>query len=233
MKTAEIGKVIDQYVSLLKDQTYFESGRVEKLIKEANQVKKSFSTMNVTEDVNHIYEALCTKGNKVMEDIKKSKQDPKGNLAKAKMYLRYLKAAEGDFKGESVGLIQKYFRFYMGTAILFLGLSPQYFGFILPAILFVPIFLGIRGIKSRSYTGLLLSLSVIPVGLMTSILWIVYGFSIMSNVEGVAANLAQTNGISESLALMLTIVPPVLGVLLFPCAAFTAYYGYKAKDYFI
>lgn len=233
MKTAEIGKVIDHYVSLLKDQTYFEPRRVEKLIQEANSVKNSFSKLKVTEDVNHIYEALCTKGNKIIEEIKQNKQDPKGNLIKAKMYLRYLKAAEGDFKGESVGLIQKYFRFYMGTAILFLGLSPQYFGFLLPAILFVPIFLGIRGIKSRSYTGLLLSLSVIPVGLMTSVLWIVYGFSILSNVEGVAASLAQSNGISSSIALLLTIVPPILGVLLFPCAVFTAYYGYKAKDYFI
>lgn len=233
MKTAEIGKVIDQYVGLLSNQSYFEAKKVERLIRDAGIVKKSFSNVNVTEDVNHIYEALCAKGNKIMEEIKQNKQDPKGNLVKAKMYLRYLKAADGDFKGESVGLIQKYFRYYMGTSILFLALSPQYFGFILPALLFVPIFLGIRGIKARSHTGLLLSLSVIPVGLMTSIIWTQYGFSILNNIDGAAAALAQSNGLSGTVAMLLTVVPPMLGVLLFPCAVMTAYYGYKSKDYFI
>lgn len=233
MKTAEIGKVIDQYVGLLNNQSYFEKSKVDKMIVDAERLKKSILGMTVTEEINHIYEALCAKGLKIMEEIKQNKQDPKGNLSKAKMYLRYLKAAEGDFKGESVALIQKYFRYFMGTSILFLGLSPQYFGFVLPALLFVPIFLGIRGIKSRSYNGLLLSLSVLPVGLMTSFIWIRYGFSIISNVDEVASKLAQSNGLSGTVAMFLTVVPPILGLLLFPCAMMMGYYGYKVKNYFI
>lgn len=233
MKTAEIGKVIDQYVTLLNNKEFFESSKVEKLIRDAGELKSSFAGIIITEEINHIYEALCIKGVKVIDDIKKNKHDRKGNLRNAKMYLRYLKAAEGDFKGVSLAMIQKYFKYYMGTSILFLALSPQYFGFVLPALLFVPIFLGIRGVKSRSYNGLIMSTSVIPVALMTASIWIRNGFGIMGDVEGAASALAQSNNLSSTVAMLLTVVPPFLGMLLFPLAIMTAYIAYKAKNYFI
>lgn len=232
-KTAEIGKVIDQFVTLLEDQTYFSPSKVTKLISDSKTIKKSFAEIEITENVNHIYEALCQKGNKVIEEIKQNKQDPKGNLHRAQVYARYLKAANGDFKGISTKTIGLYFKFYMACSILFLALSPQYFGPILPAVMFVPIFLGVRGIKNRSYTGWLMSMAVIPVSLMTSIIWIQFGFSIMGNPEAVAAKLMETNGLSAAVAMGLTVVPPMLGAILFPCAIMMAYAGYQSKDYYI
>lgn len=232
-KTAEIGKVIDQFVAILEDQNYFTTAKVSKMILDAKDLKKSFSEIEITENVNHIYEALCQKGNKTIEEVKQNKQDPKGNLNKAKVYLRYLKAANGDFKGISTKAIGLYFRYYMACAILFLALSPQYFGFVLPAVMFVPIFLGVKGIKNRSYTGWLMSMSVIPVSLMTSIIWIQFGSSVMGNPEAVAAKLMETNGLSAAVAMGLTVVPPMLGVILFPCAIMMAYTGYKSRDYYI
>lgn len=232
-KTAEIGKVIDQFVSLLEDQSYFSPSKVTKLISETKVIKKSFNELEITENVNHIYDALCQKGNKTIETIKQNKQDPKGNLQKAQVYTRYLKAANGDFKGTSTKAIGMYFKFYMACAILFLALSPQYFGFILPAVMFVPIFLGVKGIKNRSYTGWMMSMSVLPVSFMTSFIWVQFGFSIMGNPEAVAAKLMETNGLSAAVAMGLTVVPPMLGVILFPCAVMMAYTGYKSKDYYI
>lgn len=232
-KTAEIGKVIDQFVSLLEDQSYFSPSKVTKLISETKAIKKSLAEVEITENVNHIYDALCQKGNKTIETIKQNKQDPKGNLQKAQVYTRYLKAANGDFKGTSTKAISTYFKFYMACAILFLALSPQYFGFILPAVMFVPIFLGVKGIKNRSYTGWMMSMSVLPVSLMTSFIWIQFGFSIMGNPEAVAAKLMETNGLSAAVAMGLTVVPPMLGVILFPCAIMMAYTGYKSRDYYI
>lgn len=232
-KTAEIGKVIDQYVELLGNTAYFKPEKISKMVDEAKVIKANYSQLTITEDVEHIYEALCAKGNKIIEEIKQNKQDPKGNLSKAKMYLRYLKAADGDFRGESTVMIQRYFRYFMGAAILFLALSPQYFGFPLPAIMFVPIFLGIRGVKNRSFTGFMLSLSAAPVALMTSFIWIRFGMSIISSADATAAALAQSNGLSATVAMLLTVVPPMLGLLLFPCTVMMLYYGYKSKDYFI
>ena len=232
-KSAEIGKVIDAYVNLLENDLYFEKSKVQKMITDAKNIKTSYSKLEITEDVNHIYEALCIKGNKIIEDIKQNKQDKKGNLSKAKMYIRYLKAADGDFKGESTPRIQSYFRYFMGSAVLFLALSPQYFGFILPALMFVPIFLGVRGIKNRSYHGWILSLSIIPLALMTSVIWIRFGFGLFGNVESYAAALAQSNNISGTAAILLTVVPPLLGVVLFTTMVMTIYNAYKSKDYYI
>lgn len=232
-KSAEIGKVIDQFTVLLEDQNYFSPSKVTKLISETKTVKKSFAEVEITENVNHIYEALIQKGNKSIEEIKQNKQDPKGNLQRAQVYARYLKAANGDFKGVSTKAIGQYFRYYMACSILFLALSPQYFGFVLPAVMFVPIFLGVKGIKNRSYTGWMLSMAILPVSLMTSFIWIQFGFSIVGNPEAVAAKLMATNGLSATVAMGLTVVPPMLGAILLPCAAMMAYTGYKSKDYYI
>lgn len=232
-KTAAIGSVIEQFIKVLEDSGYFEQAKVAKIIKDAKGIMKSYSEVEINENVNHIYEALCQKGQKIIDEIKQNKQDPKGNLNRAKMYLRYLKAADGDFKGISTKSIGLYFKFYMACAILFLALSPQYFGFILPAVMFVPIFLGVKGIKNRSYTGWLMSMAVIPVSLMTSIIWIQFGFSLLGNVDAYALKLAETNGLGAGVAMGLTVIPPMLGALLFPCAVMMAYAGYKSKDYYI
>ncbi len=232
-KTAEIGKVIDQFIKILEDQTYFKPAKVSRLISDSKLIKQSYAQVEITENVDHIYEALCLKGNKVIEEVKKNQQDPKGNLHRAQVYLRYLKAAQGDFKGVATKAIGQYFKYYMACSILFLALSPQYFGFVLPAVMFVPIFLGVKGIKNRSYTGWLMSMAVIPVSLMTSIIWIQFGMSVMGNPEAVAAKLVETNGLSAGVAMGLTIIPPFLGVILFPCAIMMAYTGYKSKDYYI
>lgn len=233
MKSAEIGKVIDQYVALLKNDQYFKAEKVSKLITDADAIKESLMKVPVTEEVQHIYDALCKKGLSIIEHIKINKQDPKGNLSKAKMYLRYLKAADGDFKGTSAKAIQTYFKYFMGTSILFLALSPMYFGFVLPALLFVPIFLGIRGLKSRSYNGLVLSSMVLPVALMTSFIWVRYGFSVFADVDGAIASFMASTGYSQTVSSLFTVLPPIAGVALFVFAVMMIISGLKAKDYFI
>ncbi len=233
MKTAEIGKVIDQFLGCLNNETYFDQGKTKKLVEETAQLKTSLTQMVIGEEFSAIFEALCKKGMKVIEEIKTNKNDVKGNLSRAKMYVRYLKSAEGDFKGLSTSAIQRYFRVYMGTAILFLALSPMYFGFVLPALMFVPIFLGIRGIKNRSFSGLTLSAMVIPVALMTAMYWIRYGMGVMGNPEQVAGAMATAGGFSTGTAMLLTVVPPILAVALLYLTIMTIINGLKAKNYFI
>lgn len=233
MKTSEIGKVIDQFIGCLSSEAYFEISKTEKLVEETSKLKTSLTQMVIGDEFSAIFEALCKKGIKVVEEIKTNKSDFKGNLSRAKMYIRYLKSAEGDFKGLSSVAIQRYFRVYLGTSILFLALSPMYFGFILPALMFVPIFLGIRGIKNRSFSGLTLSAMVIPVALMTAMYWIRYGMGVMNNVEQVVAQMASASGFSSSVATLLTVVPPILAVALFYLTIMTIVNGLKAKNYFV
>ena len=59
--------------------------------------------------------------------------------------------------------------------------TPQFYGYILPLIFLVPIFLGVRGCKKRSINGFYMSMSVIPVAIMTAATWIRYGLQAMGD----------------------------------------------------
>lgn len=229
MRASEIFKVIDQFQSLLKQTEYFNASAAEKLSHQVATVRKQMSEITIGEEFAPIVEALCKKGYKVIEEIKMSKNDPKGNLSKAKMYLRYLRAAYGDFQGLSISAIKKYYRAFLVSAILFMMLSPWYFGFILPGLMFVPIFLGSRGIKNRSYYGLLLGSLLIPVSFMTGITWV----TTFGNTANNAAHFQAQTGYSTSTAMIFSIGGPILGAALLASCALMIYYIQKARHYFI
>lgn len=229
MRASEIFKVIDQFQSLLKQTEYFNATAAEKLSHQVTTVRKQLSEITIGEEFAPIVEALCNKGTKVIEEIKMSKNDPKGNLTKAKMYLRYLRAAYGDFQGLSILAIKKYYRAFLVSAILFMLLSPWYFGFVLPGLMFVPIYLGSKGIKNRSYYGLLLGSLLIPVSFMTGITWV----ATFGNVAGNAVAFQSQTGYSASLAQIFAVGGPVLGAVLLASCGLMAYYLQKARHYFI
>lgn len=146
--------------------------------------------------------------------------------------MRYLNAVLGDLNNE-VGQINVYYRWFLVTSILFFALSPQWFGFILPALFFVPIFLGMKGVKTRSQNGLYMSLSVAPIGLMAGAMWLNYGIKALGDYEAaVTANMASA-GLGPQAAQLLTIVAPVFGVVLVISAIMTTYYGYKTRKLFV
>lgn len=229
MRASEIFKVIDQFQSLLKQTEYFNAAAAEKLSHQVTNVRKQLSEITIGEEFAPIVEALCKKGTKIIEEIKMSKNDPKGNLTKAKMYVRYLRAAYGDFQGLSITAIKKFYRTFLVSAILFMILSPWYYGFILPGLMFVPIFLGSRGIKNRSYYGLLLGSLLIPVSFMTGIVWV----TTMGNLEANATLFQSQTGYSASLAQIFAVGGPVLGAALLASCGLMVYYLQKARHYFI
>ena len=51
----------------------------------------------------------------------------------------------------------------------------------LPLLFLVPIILGVKGSKQRSINGFYMSMSIVPMGLMTGITWIRYGYQAMQN----------------------------------------------------
>ncbi|MFZ5968664.1 MAG: hypothetical protein ACOYVK_16040 [Bacillota bacterium] len=231
MKASQLLDIIQDLKDLTENTQKFPPGKHEKFSNELSLLEKQFANIEIAENHKHILDAVCQKGKDTVKIIKNS-TNAKENRDKLELYLRYLKAAKGDFEGKT-NEVGKYYRTFIITTALFLALSPQYFGFILPAVFFVPIFLGMRGVKSRSQNGLYMSLAVVPVGLMTSFIWIRYGiYAVTHYGEAVATVMADT-GRSLAVSKALVAVPPLLSLLLLACALLTLYRGYKSKDLFI
>ncbi len=231
MKTLELFNTIKDLSNIIKTLEEIKNSKKEKYLKELSMLSKAYENVKVSSDLKEVYDSLYKKGNELVKELKGNKKD-KNNATKIEAYIRYLKAAKGDFEGSS-NYVNKYFRSFIFTSVLFLALSPQYFGFVLPALFFVPIFLGIRGVKNRSINGLYMSLSVVPVALMTSFIWIRYGIYALANYQKAISDVIQATGRSAGLAKALVTVPPILALILLAFAMMQGYRGYKSKDLFV
>lgn len=206
--------------------------KVEKLKleeKKKNKIKKTLNRLieeytNIDLDTNNeIYKALIKKGKDVLKAT---------SLVDIEGYIRYCEAAIYDFKG-NLKPLNYLFRAFLITSILFMILAPQYFGPILPLIFILPIFLGIKGLKKRSATGLTLALSVLPMGLLTSVASIKNSILVLGEGNKFYTELAQFYKISLSTAKGLFMVFFILSIVL----AFTSIYsfviGVKHKKMFV
>ena len=230
MSTKDIVIVIDSLQNRI--QKYPQLGnKKDKFYNLLEIIKNDYKKQEVPDNLLEVYNSLVKKG-KELNNKFSATANAKEIKDQLEYYIRYLNAALGDLKNE-VGRVNVYQRWFLFTSILFLVLSPQWFGFVLPALFFVPIFLGSRGLKARSVNGFYMSLSVAPIGFMTGTVWAKNGLYVMSNMTtAVANNIAQT-GRSEGFATILTIVPPILGVILIISSIAMSYYGYKAKHLFV
>ena len=113
-----------------------------------------------------------------------------------------------------------------------MAFTPQFYGYILPLIFLVPIFLGVRGCKKRSINGFYMSMSVIPVAIMTAATWIRYGIQAMGDFDTYVKAIVDS-GLSQSMSEKLIYVGFVGGILLLVVACFQLYFGFKNKDLFI
>lgn len=199
-----------------------------KLVGQINELTQEYRGLELTNEEH--YEVLLKKGEENLRTLKKNVN--KESLDQLDSYLRYARASVYDFNHDLSGL--NYFtRSFLVTAILFMGLSPQFFGFMLPFVFLLPVFLGLKGIKQRSKTGLFLALSVTPVALMTGIIWARYALYAFSNFNQVLAQMVAELNRSVGLAKMVIIVPSILGFVLIGLALLTTYYGYKYRKLFV
>jgi hypothetical protein len=90
---------------------------------------------------------------------------------------------------------------------LFIALSPQYFGFIFPVIFLLPIYMGIKALKSRRKTGLYLALGVVPLSVSLASIWIRYVITVIGS-----GNIAVTAGTSLTLFYIFSFLAVVLSV---------------------
>ena len=201
-----------------------------KYLSDLDKLNAQYKDLELPDYFTTQYNQLNKKGNELLKDIRGGKHVD--NVANdIPIYIRYLKASLMDFEGKTNKLKYYLLSFYL-TSALFMAFTPQFYGYILPLIFLVPIFLGVRGCKKRSINGFYMSMSVIPVAIMTAATWIRYGIQAMGDFDTYVKAIVDS-GLSQSMSEKLIYVGFVGGILLLVVACLQLYFGFKNKDLFI
>lgn len=186
----------------------------------------AYSAIRVSEGKREVYESLLKKGREL------SRENNRKDVKKLEYYLRYCEAALYDFKG-NVRLLGKIVGLFILSSALFLVLSPQYFGPILPLLFFLPIFLGIKGLKKRSLNGFNLSMSVLPMAILTAVVWLKTAFLASSDFTRFVSASAQKYNMDISFARNLMIVFIVMSFVLLLLSVYTMVIMIRNRKMFI
>ena len=221
---------ITQIINELKKISSLNKRRKDKYISKLEELHKSYINIEIDEKFKIQYNRMNEKGKEVIKELKSTKEKNKIESV-IEVYTRYITASLCDFQGKTINL-RKYITSFLFCAMLFLALTPQFFGFFLPILFFIPIYLGLKGVKQRTMTGFYMTMSVIPVAFMTAVTWIRYGINVKQDYVA-SLKMIVDSGISQNLAEILIVTGPVLGCVLFIFASIQLYQGIKTKDLFI
>ncbi len=171
----DIKKKVDKiYAGKAKDKY---DRRIEELLSE-------YAALEIPEKHIDIYNSLINRGKELQ------KESNIKNTKKLDFFLRYCGAAQYDFR-DNMAPLNLIMKSFLLTCVLFFVLAPQYFSFILPLIFVIPIFMGLRGIKKRMMNGLMMGVSVVPMGLLVSIIWLRNAYLTLGNFDVFVSGLAQ------------------------------------------
>ena len=221
---------ITQIINELKKISSLNKKKKDKYISKLEELYKSYINIEIDEKFKIKYNRMNAKGKEVIKELKSTKEKNKIESV-IEVYTRYLTASLCDFQGKTINL-RKYITSFLFCAMLFLALTPQFFGFFLPILFFIPIYIGLKGVKQRTMTGFYMTMSVIPVAFMTAVTWIRYGINVKQDYVA-SLKMIVDSGISQNLAEILIVTGPVLGCVLFIFASIQLYQGIKTKDLFI
>lgn len=176
------------------DRDFLAGKDKESFLKQLARIRERYATIQNLNQESNIAVGLIERGSKIM------KSGPlKPDAVKA--LLRYAKAAWYDMSG-NLSAYTWYVRCFFAASIAFFIIAPQFFGPILPLIFIVPVFVGLKGLKSRSMMGFTLSALVYPMSLMAcsnaartyvgAILWNMAEFVATQSVAyGISAEMTQ------------------------------------------
>ena len=221
---------ITQIINELKKISSLNKIKKDKYISKLEELHKLYINIEIDEKFKIQYNRMNAKGKEVIKELKSTKEKNKIESL-IEVYTRYLTASLCDFQGKTINL-RKYITSFLFCAMLFLALTPQFFGFFLPILFFIPIYIGLKGVKQRTMTGFYMTMSVIPVAFMTAVTWIRYGINVKQDYVA-SLKMIVDSGISQNLAEILIVTGPVLGCVLFIFASIQLYQGIKTKDLFI
>jgi hypothetical protein len=190
-----------------KINKFYIGKKKEKYNNQIETLKQEYNSIEIIERHKETYESLVNKGKELLREnnIKNEK--------KVNYYLRYCGAAEYDFKDDTkhLNLIMKS---YLLTCTLFFVLGPQYFGFILPMIFVLPIYMGLKGMRTRVLNGLLMGLSVVPMGVLIGTVWLRNAYLSIGNFDGFISGIAQQYNLSMQFTQNLAVACIIMSVVL-------------------
>ena len=212
---------ITQIINELKKISSLNKRKKDKYISKLEELHKLYINIEIDEKFKIQYNRMNAKGKEVIKELKSTKEKNKIESV-IEVYTRYLTASLCDFQGKTINL-RKYITSFLFCAMLFLALTPQFFGFFLPILFFIPIYIGLKGVKQRTMTGFYMTMSVIPVAFMTAVTWIRYGINVKQDYVA-SLKMIVDSGISQNLAEILIVTGPVLGCVLFIFASIQLYW---------
>jgi len=185
----------------------YDANKGDKLNAQIDLLKQEYSTIEISERHVATYDSLINKGKELLRDsnIKDEK--------KIRYYLRYCGAAEFDFRDDikPLNLILKSF---LLTSTLFFVLAPQYFSFLLPLMFVIPIFLGLRGMKKRVLSGLMMGISVVPMAILVAVIWLRSAYLALGDfnafIEGIAKQFNFSMEFTQNLAIACIVMSAVM-----------------------
>lgn len=187
---------------------------------------KEYDGLEVPEYVAETYTSLIKRGTELQKENKIKDEKL------LQYYQRYCDAALFDFK-DNIKPLNWIVRSYVVMCMLFMLLAPQYYPWVLPVVMIIPIFMGLRGMKKRTHNGLMMGNSVVPLGFLISITWIKNTSLAMNDyssyVQGVAAQYGMPVDAAGSMLTMFSF----FSVILFAASALTAFFSYKYRRMFV
>lgn len=206
---------------------YYKDKKLDKYVKHVSELQQQYSNLEIEERYEATYDSLCKRGVELLKP---------GNLkdeTKLKYFLRYCDAALYDFK-DNVKILTWIMRAYMMTVMFFYLITPQYFGYILPLIMVVPVFIGMRGMKKRSLNGLITGCSVVPLAIMVAIVHFKSIFiALNTGYNQYLSELATHYNFSLAFTQGLMTTMNILAAVMLVAGLTTAYLGLKHNKMFL
>lgn len=115
---------------------------------------------------------------------------------------------------DEVTAMRKITFYYTILGALFLMLSSQFTGFIMPLLFIIPIYMGLMGIKRRRKSGYLIAMAIVPLAFAISVLWIRYSVSIFADRVNQIAKMSSELSIPSTAALAITISFFILSIVM-------------------
>lgn len=209
-----------------KINKFYDGRKKDKYNTQIDQLKQAYSSIEIQERHEETYESLVNKGKELLKE--QNIKDEK----KVGYYLRYCGAAEYDFTNniKPLNLIMKSF---LLTCALFFILGPQFLGFLLPLIFVIPIYMGLRGMRKRVLNGLMMGVSVVPMGVLIAIIWLRNAYLAMGNFGKFIGGIANQYNLPVELTQNLVIACIIMSMVLLCSSIVLLYSAIKYRKMFV
>jgi len=197
----------------------------DKMLKQLAALKAKYGSLAVIDEESPIIQGLVEKGTKLVAQP--------FSVDAANLFSRYAKAALYDLSGNLLPY-KWYVRLFFISAIGFFLLAPQFFPVIFALIFIVPVFVGLRGLKTRTVNGFTLTAMIFPVSLLSaSMAAKAFIPAVFGNLSGYAQTLSEQFRVSAGTASILVVVFAIVSLVTITSSIAGAVIGFLYKDMFV